>query len=44
MRYVDTSYWVALQVPRDRNHAEARAIWAGDPGPLVMSDHVLGET
>lgn len=44
MRYVDTSYWVALQVPRDRNHAEARAIWEADPGPLVMSNHVLGET
>lgn len=44
MRYVDTSYWVALQVPRDRNHADARAIWEADPGPLVMSNHVLGET
>lgn len=44
MRFADTSYWVALQVPRDTNHAPARTIWGQDPGPLITTNHVLGET
>lgn len=42
MRFVDTSYWVALQVSRDHNHRAARAMWGG--GPIVTSSLVLGET
>ena len=44
MRFVDTSYWVALLVRRDRHHEVARALWAGDGGALLCSNHVLGET
>lgn len=44
MRFADTSYWVALQVPRDANHVAARTIWERDPGPLATTNHVLGET
>ena len=44
MRFVATSFWVALLVPRDRHHAEARSIWHKDPGQLLCSNHVVGET
>jgi uncharacterized protein len=44
VRFVDTSFWVGLQVIRDRRHEAARTIWAGDSGPLVTTNHVLGET
>lgn len=44
MRLVDTSFWVALLLPRDRHHAAARTLWIGDPGPLLCTNHVAGET
>src|SRR5215472_12301100 len=44
MRFVDTSFWYALQNRRDRNHSRARAIQAVDSGRLVTSALVLGET
>lgn len=44
MRFVDTSFLVALQVSRDANHAAARAIWEARPRPLLTTNHVVGET
>lgn len=44
MRFVDTSYWVALLLPRDRHHLEARSLWHSDLGPLLATNHVVGET
>lgn len=44
MRFVDTSFWVALFFARDAHHAEARQIWAQRRGPLLTTNHVLGET
>jgi len=44
MRFVDTSYWVGLLVPRDQHHSQAKAIWIDDPGPLISTNHVVGET
>ena len=44
MRFVDTGFWVALLVPRDRHHAEATRIWHGDSRLLISSNHVVGET
>ena len=44
MRFVDTSYWVALLLARDRNHEVASALWQSDPGALLSTNHVLGET
>lgn len=44
MRFVDTSFWVALRFRRDRRHPDARATWEKGRGPLVTSDLVLGET
>ena len=44
MRFVDTSFWVALQFRRDANYPAARALWAGHSAGLVTSNHVVGET
>jgi uncharacterized protein len=44
VRFVDTSFWVALQFRRDEHHAMARALWESDAGPVVTTNHVLGET
>lgn len=43
MRFVDTSFWVALFWKRDTNHGAARQIWADGAGPLLSTNHVLGE-
>ena len=43
MRFVDTSFWVALQFARDAHHADARALWDAG-GALATTNHVLGET
>ena len=43
MRFVDTSYWVALRLRRDANHGDAVRLWA--PGQaLLTTNHVVGET
>lgn len=44
MRFVDTSFWVELQFRRDSHHLDAAAIWKQDPGPLITTNHVRGET
>jgi predicted nucleic acid-binding protein len=45
LKFVDTSFWVALQLARDDRHELARRLWAArDGGGLVTSNHVLGET
>jgi predicted nucleic acid-binding protein len=43
--FVDTSFWVALQLPADTRHAEAAALLRrfGNQN-LVTSNHVRGET
>jgi predicted nucleic acid-binding protein len=41
--FVDTSFWVALQLARDAHHREARALWKR-AGALLTSNHVVGET
>jgi predicted nucleic acid-binding protein len=43
MRFVDTSYWVALRLRRDANHRDAVRLWS--PGQaLLTTNHVIGET
>ena len=44
MKFVDTSFWVALFFEGDTHHAAARQLWIGRPGPLLCTNHVLGET
>jgi predicted nucleic acid-binding protein len=43
VRFVDTSYWVALRLRRDANHGVAVSLWT--PGQaLLTTNHVVGET
>jgi predicted nucleic acid-binding protein len=43
VRFVDTSYWVALRLRRDANHGDAVRLWS--PGQaLLTTNHVVGET
>ena len=44
MRFVDTSFWVALRFARDGRHPEARAIWEAGTGAILTSTLVIGET
>ena len=44
MRLVDTSFWVALLLPRDRNHDQAKSLWGADSSPILVTNHVAGET
>ena len=44
MRFVDTSFWIALLSGRDRHHAAACALATSGPGPLLTTNHVVGET
>ena len=44
MKFVDTSFWAALLVPRDAHHEEARALWTRDRGAALTTCHVIGET
>ena len=44
MRFVDTSFWVSLQLQRDAHHAEAMALWQDHASSLLTSNHVVGET
>ena len=45
MRFVDTSFWVALGLRKDAHHLEARALWEMEAGRgLITTNHVVGET
>ena len=44
MKFVDTSFWVALRFARDRRHPEARALWESGTGAIITSNLVVGET
>jgi predicted nucleic acid-binding protein len=44
MRFIDTSFWYALQERRDRRHPEARDLVRHGVGRTITSNHVLGET
>jgi predicted nucleic acid-binding protein len=43
VRFVDTSFWIALQASSDRNHDAARALADEGLGPVVTTNHVIGE-
>ena len=44
MRFVDTSFWFALQAPKDRHFEAARSLARERDATLVTSNHVIGET
>ncbi|MHB1568397.1 MAG: type II toxin-antitoxin system VapC family toxin [Solirubrobacteraceae bacterium] len=43
-RFVDSSYWIALQSARDARHPDAARMWHPHERRLVTTNHVLGET
>ncbi len=45
MIFVDTSFWVATNLPRDRRHGDARSLLrTQSETQLVTTNHVVGET
>jgi predicted nucleic acid-binding protein len=44
VRFVDTSFWIALQSQPDRNHVAARSLLERGLGPLLTTNLVIGET
>ena len=44
MRFVDSSFWIALRFVRDQWHEAAAHLWLSAPGPFQTSDLVVGET
>jgi predicted nucleic acid-binding protein len=43
VKFVDTSFWVALFFSGDAQHSTARILW-GDADSVLCTNHVLGET
>ena len=44
MIFVDSSFWIAASGRRESRHDEAVKLFSGAQGPLVTSNHVVGET
>jgi predicted nucleic acid-binding protein len=44
MRLADTSFWVALAAERDEHHAEAVRLWSAQSEPVLVTNHIAGET
>lgn len=44
MRFVDSSFWIALNYRRDGHHQDASRLWRDGPEALLTSSLVLGET
>jgi uncharacterized protein len=41
--FVDSSFWIATRLSRDRHHPAATMLLESAPRPLVTSNHVRGE-
>ncbi len=44
MILADTSFWVALAAARDAHHGDAVTLWARQDRPVVVTNHIAGET
>lgn len=44
MKFIDTSFWVALFFSADAHHDDARALWTTVGDSLLCTNHVVGET
>jgi len=44
VRLADTSFWVALASARDSHHNEATALWQQQSEPVLVTNHIAGET
>jgi predicted nucleic acid-binding protein len=44
VRFVDSSFWIAITFRRDGHHDAARRVWESGAGALITTNHVIGET
>jgi predicted nucleic acid-binding protein len=44
VRFVDTSFWIALQYDRDAHFPNARRLWPQRQPQLITTNYVVGET
>jgi predicted nucleic acid-binding protein len=44
VRFVDSSFWIALQIREDQHHLAARRLWIVERQSLVTTNHVIGES
>ncbi len=44
VRLADTSFWIALAARRDQHHGEAAGLWSQQREPVVVTNHIAGET
>jgi predicted nucleic acid-binding protein len=44
VKFVDSSFWIALQFRRDSHFDEATELWRYDQGPLLTTNFVMGES
>jgi predicted nucleic acid-binding protein len=44
VRFVDSSFWIAFTLKRDRHHSEARELWGSEQSALLTTNLVMGET
>ena len=44
MRLADTSFWIALAASRDAHHDEAVELWSRQEEPVLVTNHIAGET
>ena len=44
MRFIDSSFWIGLQIRDDQHHAVARALWTAEREAMLTTNHVVGES
>jgi predicted nucleic acid-binding protein len=44
VRLADTSFWIALSAARDAHHDEAVELWSRQEEPVLVTNHIAGET
>jgi uncharacterized protein len=44
VKFVDSSFWIGLQIRDDQHHRDARRLWIAEREPLVTTNHVVGES
>jgi uncharacterized protein len=44
VRLADTSFWIALAASRDKHHHEAVELWSLQDDPVLVTNHIAGET
>lgn len=44
MRFIDSSFWIGLQIRDDQHHAAARTLWITEREAILTTNHVVGES